>query len=240
MTQPHQKLQNLLDQAYEAELAFVANLSEDQLQAEGLPDRWAPKDFLAHIAAWNAHEVDEMAAATRGETLGESSELNDINAVIFEEHRGWSWTQVMQLLDKAYTEMSAALAGLSPNDLTDPQRYAWTHGQPLIQRLAFTAYSHPLTHLSYVLMDSGERQAAIQMAEMVSHQIASLDDSDGWQGVRLYNLACFYAITGDPQHALELLRQALPLRPDLTAWAKEDNELASLWDDPEFKTLVDA
>jgi hypothetical protein len=238
MTDPQGQLLRLLDLAYEAELAFVANLSNDQLQAEGQPDRWAPKDFLAHIAAWNAREVDEMEAASRGETLGESDELNDINAGIFEGHRGWSWTQIMQLLEQAHLGMSAAVTGLSTGDLTDPQRFAWTHGQPLIQRLAFTAYSHALTHLSYVLWDSGERQAAVQMSELIASQMSALIDSERWQANQLYNLACFYAMTGDPQRALELLRVAFPMHSDLATFAQEDNELASLWDDPQFKSLI--
>ena len=234
--QPH--LNNLFDQAYEAELAFIANLTAEQRMAGGAPQHWSYKDTLAHIAAWNAHDTWKMQADSQGENQQLSGDIDEINAGIYAEHQQWSWEQVMRLLDDAHRDLAAALVDLSDSDLTDPNRFPWTRGQPLLHRLAFTVYFHALSHLARLLWDSGEHAAGAQLAETISLNMASLDESESWQGVQRYNLACFYALSGQPQAALELLRQSLALRPEIAGWARQDSELASLWEDPAFLEMT--
>ena len=228
----------LFDQAYEAELAFVANLTAEQRMAEGAPSHWSYKDTLAHIAAWNAQDVWKMHADSQGENQQLSGDIDEINAGIYAEHQQWSWEQVMRQLDDAHRDLAAALVELSDSDLTDPSRFPWTRGQPLLHRLAFTVYFHALSHLARLLWDSGEHAAGAQLAETISLNMASLDESESWQGVQRYNLACFYALSGQPQAALELLRQSLALRPEIAGWARQDSELASLWEDPAFLKMT--
>jgi hypothetical protein len=231
-------LSYLFDQAYEAELAFIANLTAEQRMADSAPDRWSHKDTLAHIAAWNAHEVWKMQAASQGETQPLSSDIDEINAGIYAQHQKWNWEQVMQLLDDARRDLAATLVDLSETDLTDPSRFPWTRGQPLLHRLAFTTYFHALSHIARLLWDSGEHAAGAQLAETTSLNMASLDESESWQGVQRYNLACFYALSGQRQAALDLVRQSLALRPDMARWARQDTELASLWEDPAFVEMT--
>jgi mannose-6-phosphate isomerase-like protein (cupin superfamily) len=57
-----------------------------------------------------------------------------------------------------------------------------------------------------------------------------------------YNLACLEAIEGNRDQALAALRQAFEVlreeaRPELAASAREDEDFASLRDDPEFQAL---
>jgi quercetin dioxygenase-like cupin family protein len=54
-----------------------------------------------------------------------------------------------------------------------------------------------------------------------------------------YNLACLEALGRRRDAALASLRKALELRPEVTEWAREDPDLESLRDDPEFRALVD-
>ncbi len=53
-----------------------------------------------------------------------------------------------------------------------------------------------------------------------------------------YNVACLDAVQGRREAALDGLRRALELRPELAEWAGEDDDLASLRDDPEFRALA--
>ena len=53
-----------------------------------------------------------------------------------------------------------------------------------------------------------------------------------------YNLACLEAIAGQRAAALAALTDAIRLRPAVAGWASEDEDFASLRDDPEFRALV--
>jgi quercetin dioxygenase-like cupin family protein len=55
-----------------------------------------------------------------------------------------------------------------------------------------------------------------------------------------YNLACLEAVQGRTDGALDALRKAIAARPDVANWARDDDDLAGLRDDPDFRALVDA
>jgi len=58
-------------------------------------------------------------------------------------------------------------------------------------------------------------------------------------GSLYYNLACLEAAQGSREAALAALAKAFSFRPELARWAREDEDLAALHDDPEFRLLVD-
>ena len=53
-----------------------------------------------------------------------------------------------------------------------------------------------------------------------------------------YNIACLEAIAGRRDQALAELRQAIEVDDRAAAWAREDEDFASLRDDPEFQGLL--
>jgi tetratricopeptide (TPR) repeat protein len=57
-------------------------------------------------------------------------------------------------------------------------------------------------------------------------------------GSLYYNLACLEALEGDRSAALDALRRAVELRPEVVEWAAGDQDFASLRDDPEFRALA--
>jgi len=52
-----------------------------------------------------------------------------------------------------------------------------------------------------------------------------------------YNLACCYALAGQAEKAMDALREALRLAPDLTEWSKQDPDLVSLRERPDYQSL---
>lgn len=54
-----------------------------------------------------------------------------------------------------------------------------------------------------------------------------------------YTLACVEAVGGRRDDAIEALAEAIRIRPKAAEWAREDGDLESLHDDPEFRALVD-
>jgi hypothetical protein len=69
------------------------------------------------------------------------------------------------------------------------------------------------------------------------HLVAPLDDSPDWRGLVHYNAACSLALSGNPDSAVAELRRALTKRPSLTAWSKQDADLQSLHEMPEYQEL---
>jgi hypothetical protein len=53
-----------------------------------------------------------------------------------------------------------------------------------------------------------------------------------------YNQACFEAMCGNTEEALELLRLALEKRQASLEWARQDPDFAAIRDDPRFRALV--
>jgi hypothetical protein len=56
--------------------------------------------------------------------------------------------------------------------------------------------------------------------------------------VTVYNLACHYALIGERDKALKKLEEGLRLNPNLAQFAPQDNDFASLHDDPDFQAIT--
>jgi rhodanese-related sulfurtransferase len=80
----------------------------------------------------------------------------------------------------------------------------------------------------------------LALYDEAGHELARLHAPERTRGDATYNLACLYALAGEATHALERLREALRLHPDLAGWAGQDPDLASLRPLPEFQALIPA
>ncbi|HEY6059150.1 MAG TPA: tetratricopeptide repeat protein, partial [Gemmatimonadales bacterium] len=54
----------------------------------------------------------------------------------------------------------------------------------------------------------------------------------------LYNLACFYAIQGEPDESIACLEKAVQLGFGLRGWIENDPDFTSLHDDPRFQAIL--
>jgi hypothetical protein len=80
-------------------------------------------------------------------------------------------------------------------------------------------------------------QMANETQARILEEMTSLEDSDSWQGTNLYNDACYQALFGDRERAVEILEKALSLNPELTEWSKQDSDLDSLRKMKAFKAI---
>jgi len=67
--------------------------------------------------------------------------------------------------------------------------------------------------------------------------VTALAEMPTLYGAARYNLACFYALSGQNEKAMNELREALQLRPDLLEWSKQDADLATLRHLPAYQAL---
>jgi hypothetical protein len=54
----------------------------------------------------------------------------------------------------------------------------------------------------------------------------------------LYTLACFESLGGERESAIDHLRQAAAVEPQVADWAKDDSDLDSIRNDPRFESAV--
>jgi tetratricopeptide (TPR) repeat protein len=229
----------LLEKARTAEQSFWEGLSQQERRALGEVDAWSAKDVLAHISFWKARLAVELEAALHGGDLEPAGPFEEVNRRVFEDNRQRSWERLLDNDEQVYSRLMAALEALTDDMLDDAARFARTSGRPLWWRVGFTGYFHPLDHLSKFDIERGEAGLARELQERIAQEMGELDASDAWQGTVLYNLACFYSLTGQPVRAIERLYQAFKLNPTLIEWSKEDADLEPLRDLPECQALYE-
>ena len=81
------------------------------------------------------------------------------------------------------------------------------------------------------LIEAGDKKRAMEWAE---RSLAI----DGDNPDTLYNLACSYALMGEPDRALECLERANLHGMSIAEWAENDSDLVSLHDEPRFQELM--
>jgi len=234
-----EQLNALFEEACVERRRLLDSLTETQRRAQGTIDHWAFKDMVCHIAFWTQTHADRLAAFRRGEETEGPGEALEVNDRVFEAHKDCSLEEALDLVDRAYGDLQAELNLLSEGDLMDKEKYHWTRGRPLYSALYGESFSHPLVHFAQAAIEHGNIEEARRLNERMAETMVALDDLPYAQGVAAYNLACFYALTGRPGRAIELLGKALPLAPSLVDWSKEDSDLVSLRELPEYLALYE-
>jgi hypothetical protein len=105
------------------------------------------------------------------------------------------------------------------------------------QSLLGSAYTHKILHYSEYDQKRGRTEFASQLWKEWADLVSPLDPGAEWQGGVHYNAACSLALAGDGDGALEELREALELRPSLTAWSRRDSDLEILHEHPQYRDL---
>ena len=233
------RLLDLLRMAYEEEMNFNATLNDEDRSVSGSSDNWAIKDVIVHNSVWKVIMSERFIASMSGSTPPTFDDFDAENEKIYQRHREDSWESVVKFQEGAYSQLVEQVELAAEDDLVDPDRFAWLKGRSLLKQTFHNGYFHPLWHLALLIIERGEGERGFQMMEEVTRISLTLDESPTWQGQSLYNLACFYALSGKKDKSLENLSQAFSLSPDMIEWSKEDTDLASLWDEPGFLALVD-
>jgi len=231
------ELIKLLERTQAEEEAFVGQLSPQEREQVSKVSDWSAKDMIAHLAGWKLRMADRLAALGRGEARADVDEIDAENALIWSEYCDRSWGEVTRASSLGHRRLIDGLQVMSANDLHDADRFESQKGQPLWRSVAGNGCTHPMMHLAEAYVKRGQAARAQAMMEDLSEGLARLDDSPRWLGVVRYNLACYLALAGEKNKAVELLGEALRLHPGLTEWSRQDTDLVSLHGLPEYERL---
>jgi hypothetical protein len=217
---------------------FYASLSDEEKETKGKADHWAAKDILAHIASWNEVTNQRLdAAINNGEPPQDVDDFDQVNHEIFLRNADLTWPEVMEKIHASHAAMIEKVMKISDQQLSEIGYYPWLKDRPLWRRTVAIEYPHLISHFSQYYLDHDQKDKADALQEKGAQLIGALDDSPSWQGTIIYNLACYYAHSGQAVRAISGLKEALKLSPDLTDWSKKDPDFDSIREIPEYKAL---
>ncbi len=230
----------MLERVGEVELDLISSLTEEERSMSGTYDDWSVKDLIAHCAAWKDRLARNVSIALEGLTPTRSEDVDQDNQEIFYEYNERSWEEILAYSEQAKSTLIEAIQSVSDEDLLVMEVLPWQTGRELWKVFLGTGYTHPLSHYSQTQITRGNLQQAREIQEEMSQALMRLDESPSWQGVTIYNLACFYSLSGEKEQAIKGLKEALQLNPALVDWSKQDPDFDPIRKDPAYLAIYDS
>lgn len=235
-----ERLISLIFRAKEAEDDYLSSLSEGERVAQGSYENWAPKDLIAHTNYWRKRTVESLAYHSREQKPPDYPDYEEMNRENFEQNKSLPLELHMRESRVVIKALDEVLRRFDDEDLTSPDRYSWRKGVPLISSVISNGFLHPITHLCQNYIKLGDQAAAFQLQEFAIKEVSEVDDSLASRNLAKYDLACFFAQTGNIEKAIEQLAEVFPNAPDLAEWSQKDPDLTVLQKDPRYLALIKA
>ena len=233
-------LMGLIKKAHRLELEYLSSLSEGERQAAGTYEQWAPKDRISHITYWRRRSVETLSYLSRGQNPPEYPGYEECNRQNFEETKNISIQSLLREAETVLSAFSLALARFSEEDYRKPNFHPHLKNRTLLGYAINDAYFHPLYHITDAYLKLGNIAKVNQLQDQMVTDITAIDDAPRSFGTVYYDRACFYALTGDRERAVELLAKSFTLRPELVNWAREDGDLTNLREEAGFQALLNS
>lgn len=237
MSTYHKRLRKILVSAHKAEQALWDSLSAEEKGQPSSRDPWAAKDLLGHIAGWRQRNTSFLETVTAGGIPTRFENTEEINQDIFARYEDKSFDEIQAEYRKATTALLKAFDQIDEDQLLDSELIEWMSGRKLWNYIAFSEYWHPMDHVLKWCVEHDQGGMANATQARILKEMTSLEDSEAWRGTNLYNDACYEALFGDRNKAVQLLEEALSLNPELTEWSRQDSDLDSLREMKSYKAL---
>ena len=116
--------------------------------------------------------------------------------------------------------------------------FEWFVARTTTEAVLRNNYMHPRLHMFEYYKENSLAEKGSRLFEDAMDEMKSAEAPPVIMGAVLYNLATVRTKDGKQDEALELLKEALPMRPDLAKAASTDSDLEALRDDPRFQELI--
>jgi hypothetical protein len=125
----------------------LARLSEEQMLVPALHGDWSIKDLVAHFGFWEGRIVTLYRQLSRGvEPAADEPALDELNAQAYAQHQAQTLDEVRREERATYLQLLAIAVNAPDDDLFNPQRFAWTQGQPFAEWIVNNTYGHYEEH----------------------------------------------------------------------------------------------
>ncbi len=127
---------------------LLSKINDAQMLRSILPGKWSVKDLLAHFGWWANRAANLYRFLSRGETPpDEDIEIDQLNARVYAENQNRSLDDVRRWEHAAYQALLSLAAEAPEDDLFEPNRFAWTQGNPFATWIINNTYSHYEEHI---------------------------------------------------------------------------------------------
>ena len=196
-------------------------------------DHWNPKDHLAHIA-WHRDRNARLIEAVRTGSEPPPEVDEEVNASIYAATRDQPVAEVIAAARRSWDLLESVIEACTEEDLERPRPY----GPPGRKLIDGSPGDHLSAHLMWCHLEAGNEKAA-EAILLWARDLSSRTSSDPRiHAVGAYNLACFYARTGQVAEALPLLRESFGFAPDLKDWSHKDPDLDPIRNEPVIVELL--
>lgn len=218
-----------LEAQRKAEQAFLERVRAN----EKAPVGWPAALVLFHVGMWR--ERLRNALANIGD--GKDYERQPPNTDEFNEAELMSGigTPLADAASRA-DHLLGELADLY--DKVGDRPIEWGSSTTTTEAVLRNGYTHARVHMYEYFSENGETEAAYRLFEDAVPELGAAHAPAPVMGIVIYNLATIRAQQGRSDEAIDLLRQSLPMRPEIKSVAATDDDLANLRDDPRFKELL--
>ncbi len=217
-----------IETARSAERDLFGGLDRAILERPIREGDWNPKDFQAHLTAWKARQADQFAAMREGRETPprmEDPEEDALNAELRASRIAWDWAAVVAEADAVADRLIDELRRADSDVLRASERLmTGTFGNGLL---------HTLTHVRW-LLEAGVPLARERVAIFEDDALRALDSAaipEVARATGLYDLACYHVLSGSPDLARSLLRDAFRMDPELVEFSRTDEELLGIQGD---------
>lgn len=232
------KLLPLLRLVRQAEWEWMSTLSEAEREANGTFERWSAKDLLIHITCWKERRVEMLAMVKRGETPpSRVSSIDELNAQTFAASQDQTFREAQERAERAFTMLVAHTEEWTDEELSDPERFAWLHGNALWLTILAAGIKHPYRHLAEWYLHQGDGARGAHLHEQMVEAMRQVQFPSDELGRAIYHMAGFYVTLGRHSRALEVVTEAIRFQPQVTAWVKQDPTWDALRTLPAFQAI---
>jgi len=212
-----------------AERAFV----ETARASEKAPQGWPAALLMFHLGMWRERLRNALTAISEGKDYERpptnTDEFNDAELA-----RGIG----TPLLDAASRADHLLNELIELYERVGERPIEWTVSRTTTEALLRNSYTHPRLHMFEYYHENGQVGLAHQLFEEAVTDMRAASAPALVMGTVLYNLACLRAQEGRRDESIDLLKEALPLRPDIKNVAADDSDLRDMRDDPRFQELI--
>lgn len=135
-------------------LKSIEGLPDEKLLEPGVVGEWSVKDILAHLSRWEAELVTLLFQAEKGLTpataLNTGMPFDEQNAKWHAQTKDRPLERVWADFDGVRKQTIRRVGSFSDRDLTDPQRFEWLKGTPLVDWITGDSTEHDAEHSAQI------------------------------------------------------------------------------------------